>query len=123
MVIAKQHVNAFRETPLAQQLQQHSVAGMAVVGAMSRMCVDACLRARCRRPGRYGDGAARCLRHDGPGFRRQQGAGGPCADDDDDGVSVRPCGGAIYTGVSAASVRQRRACGDGCQWRRPIAAQ
>jgi nicotinamidase-related amidase len=45
VVIAKQHVNAFRETPLAQQLQQHGVSGVAVVGAMSHMCVDACVRA------------------------------------------------------------------------------
>lgn len=45
VVIVKQHVNAFRETPLAQQLQQHGVTDVTIVGAMSHMCVDACVRA------------------------------------------------------------------------------
>ncbi|MCS3808447.1 cysteine hydrolase family protein [Xanthomonas sp. 4461] len=44
-VIVKRHVNAFRETPLAQQLQQHGVTDVVIVGAMSHMCVDACVRA------------------------------------------------------------------------------
>ncbi|WP_115559206.1 cysteine hydrolase family protein [Xanthomonas dyei] len=45
VVIVKQHVNAFRETQLAQQLQQHGVTDVVIVGAMSHMCVDACVRA------------------------------------------------------------------------------
>lgn len=45
MVIVKQHVNASRETPLVQQLQQHGVTDVVIVGAMSHMCVDACVRA------------------------------------------------------------------------------
>ncbi|KTF37207.1 cysteine hydrolase family protein [Xanthomonas vesicatoria] len=45
VVVVKRHVNAFRETLLAQQLQQHGVTDVVIVGAMSHMCVDACVRA------------------------------------------------------------------------------
>ncbi|KHL58404.1 cysteine hydrolase family protein [Xanthomonas cannabis] len=45
VVVVKQHVNAFRETPLAQQLELHGVTDVTIVGAMSHMCVDACVRA------------------------------------------------------------------------------
>lgn len=45
VVIVKQHVNAFRDTSLQQQLQQRGVTQVAIVGAMSHMCVDACVRA------------------------------------------------------------------------------
>jgi nicotinamidase-related amidase len=44
-VIVKNHVNAFRETDLRQQLDAHGIKDLAIVGAMSHMCVDACVRA------------------------------------------------------------------------------
>ncbi|MCC8536604.1 cysteine hydrolase family protein [Xanthomonas axonopodis pv. poinsettiicola] len=44
-VIVKRHVNAFRDTQLHQKLQQHGVTQVTIVGAMSHMCVDACVRA------------------------------------------------------------------------------
>ncbi|APP79237.1 cysteine hydrolase family protein [Xanthomonas hortorum] len=45
VVIVKQHINAFRDTDLQQQLQRNGVDEVVVVGAMSHMCVDACVRA------------------------------------------------------------------------------
>ena len=44
-VIVKNHINAFRETDLKQQLDAHNVEEGIVVGAMSHMCVDAVVRA------------------------------------------------------------------------------
>ncbi|MBE0487260.1 cysteine hydrolase family protein [Marinobacter sp.] len=44
-VIVKNHVNAFRDTDLKQQLEAHGVEEVVIVGAMSHMCVDACVRA------------------------------------------------------------------------------
>ena len=44
-VIVKRHINAFRETDLKQQLDQHGIDDIVVIGAMSHMCVDACVRA------------------------------------------------------------------------------
>ncbi len=44
-VIVKNHINAFRDTDLKQQLDTHSVEEVVIVGAMSHMCVDACVRA------------------------------------------------------------------------------
>ncbi|GGE30480.1 isochorismatase [Halopseudomonas oceani] len=44
-VIVKRHINAFRETDLKQQLDQHGIEEVVVIGAMSHMCVDACVRA------------------------------------------------------------------------------
>lgn len=44
-VIVKNHINAFRETDLKQQLDTHGVEEVVIVGAMSHMCVDACVRA------------------------------------------------------------------------------
>lgn len=44
-VIVKHHINAFRDTDLKQQLDMHGVEEVVIVGAMSHMCVDACVRA------------------------------------------------------------------------------
>ena len=44
-VIIKRHINAFRETDLKHQLDQHGIEEVVVIGAMSHMCVDACVRA------------------------------------------------------------------------------
>lgn len=44
-VIVKNFINAFRETELKQQLDAHGVEEVIIVGAMSHMCVDACVRA------------------------------------------------------------------------------
>ncbi|MCA6968717.1 MULTISPECIES: cysteine hydrolase family protein [Pectobacterium] len=44
-VIVKNYINAFRETDLKQQLDTHGVEEVVIVGAMSHMCVDACVRA------------------------------------------------------------------------------
>ena len=44
-VIVKNHINAFRETDLQQQLEAQGVQEVVIVGAMSHMCVDACVRA------------------------------------------------------------------------------
>jgi nicotinamidase-related amidase len=45
VVIVKNHINAFRDTDLKQQLDAHGVEEVIVVGAMSHMCVDAVVRA------------------------------------------------------------------------------
>lgn len=44
-VIVKNHINSFRDTDLKQQLDAHGVEEVLIVGAMSHMCVDACVRA------------------------------------------------------------------------------
>lgn len=44
-VIVKNYVNSFRETDLKQQLDAHGIKEVVIVGAMSHMCVDACVRA------------------------------------------------------------------------------
>lgn len=44
-VIVKNHINSFRETDLRQQLDARGVEEVIIVGAMSHMCVDACVRA------------------------------------------------------------------------------
>ncbi|HSH87307.1 MAG: cysteine hydrolase family protein [Methylophilus sp.] len=44
-VIVKNHINAFRETDLKQQLDAQGVEEVIVVGAMSHMCIDAVVRA------------------------------------------------------------------------------
>lgn len=44
-VIVKNHVNAFRETDLKRQLDAQGIKDVVIVGAMSHMCVDACVRA------------------------------------------------------------------------------
>ncbi|MDR5902800.1 cysteine hydrolase family protein [Halomonas icarae] len=44
-IIVKNHINAFRGTDLKQQLDAHGVEELVIVGAMSHMCVDACVRA------------------------------------------------------------------------------
>lgn len=44
-VIVKNYVNSFRETDLKQQLDAQGVEEVVIVGAMSHMCVDACVRA------------------------------------------------------------------------------
>jgi nicotinamidase-related amidase len=44
-VIVKNHINAFRDTDLKQQLDTQGVEEVVIVGAMSHMCVDACVRA------------------------------------------------------------------------------
>lgn len=44
-VFVKNHINAFRDTDLKQQLDAHGVGEVVIVGAMSHMCVDACVRA------------------------------------------------------------------------------
>lgn len=44
-VIVKNHINAFRDTDLQQQLKARGVEEVVVVGAMSHMCVDAGVRA------------------------------------------------------------------------------
>ena len=44
-VIVKNHINAFRETDLKQQLDARGVEEVIVVGAMSHMCIDAVVRA------------------------------------------------------------------------------
>ncbi|KGK83065.1 Isochorismatase [Stutzerimonas degradans] len=44
-VVIKNHVNAFRETPLQRLLDEQNVRELVVVGAMSHMCVDAAVRA------------------------------------------------------------------------------
>jgi len=44
-VIVKNHINAFRQTDLKQQLEARGVEEVVVVGAMSHMCVDAVVRA------------------------------------------------------------------------------
>lgn len=44
-VIVKNHINPFRDTELKQQLDAHGVEEVLIVGAMSHMCVDACVRA------------------------------------------------------------------------------
>lgn len=44
-VIVKNHINAFRQTDLKQQLDARGVEEVVVVGAMSHMCVDAVVRA------------------------------------------------------------------------------
>lgn len=44
-VIVKNHINAFRQTDLKQQLDAGGVEEVVVVGAMSHMCIDAVVRA------------------------------------------------------------------------------
>ncbi|WP_434136694.1 cysteine hydrolase family protein [Pseudomonas luteola] len=44
-VIVKNHINSFRDTALQQQLEANGVEEVTIVGAMSHMCVDACVRA------------------------------------------------------------------------------
>lgn len=44
-VIVKNHINAFRDTDLKQQLDEREVEEVVVVGAMSHMCIDAVVRA------------------------------------------------------------------------------
>jgi nicotinamidase-related amidase len=44
-VIVKNHINAFRDTDLKQQLDDQGVEEVIVVGAMSHMCIDAVVRA------------------------------------------------------------------------------
>ncbi|WP_313128646.1 cysteine hydrolase family protein [Pseudescherichia vulneris] len=44
-VIVKKYINAFRDTDLKQQLDAQDVEEVIIVGAMSHMCVDACVRA------------------------------------------------------------------------------
>ena len=44
-VIVKNHINAFRDTDLKQQLDAKGVEEVVVVGAMSHMCIDAVVRA------------------------------------------------------------------------------
>lgn len=44
-VIVKNHINAFRQTDLKQQLDARGIEEVVVVGAMSHMCVDAVVRA------------------------------------------------------------------------------
>lgn len=44
-VIVKHFINAFRETDLKAQLEAKKVEEVVIVGAMSHMCVDACVRA------------------------------------------------------------------------------
>ncbi|MBD8574229.1 cysteine hydrolase [Pseudomonas syringae] len=44
-VIVKHHINAFRDTELAQHLQAQGIESLVVVGAMSHMCIDAIVRA------------------------------------------------------------------------------
>lgn len=44
-VVTKKHPNSFRDTGLKALLDQHGVADVVVVGAMSHMCVDATTRA------------------------------------------------------------------------------
>lgn len=44
-VIVKNFINAFRETDLKAQLDAKGVEEVIIVGAMSHMCVDACVRA------------------------------------------------------------------------------
>lgn len=44
-VIVKNHINAFRDTDLKQQLDAHGVEEVVVIGAMSHMCIDAVVRA------------------------------------------------------------------------------
>jgi nicotinamidase-related amidase len=44
-VIAKKHINAFRETDLKQLLEAADVQEIVVIGAMSHMCIDAVVRA------------------------------------------------------------------------------
>ncbi|PCF94618.1 cysteine hydrolase family protein [Vreelandella nigrificans] len=44
-VIVKNYVNSFRDTDLKQQLDNCGVEEVVVIGAMSHMCVDACVRA------------------------------------------------------------------------------
>jgi nicotinamidase-related amidase len=44
-VIVKHHVNAFRDTDLARQLDARGIDDLVIVGAMSHMCIDACARA------------------------------------------------------------------------------
>ncbi|MFD0912926.1 cysteine hydrolase family protein [Methylophilus luteus] len=45
VVIVKNHINAFRDTDLQQQLDAQGVEEVIVVGAMSHMCIDAVVRA------------------------------------------------------------------------------
>lgn len=44
-VIVKNHINAFRDTDLQQQLDAQGVEEVILVGAMSHMCIDAVVRA------------------------------------------------------------------------------
>ncbi|WP_458047281.1 cysteine hydrolase family protein [Phytobacter sp. AG2a] len=44
-VIVKNFINSFRETDLKAQLDAKGVEEVVIVGAMSHMCVDACVRA------------------------------------------------------------------------------
>lgn len=44
-VILKHFANAFRDTPLKQQLDAQNIKHVIIVGAMSHMCVGACARA------------------------------------------------------------------------------
>lgn len=44
-VIVKNFINSFRETDLRAQLEAKGVEEVIIVGAMSHMCVDACVRA------------------------------------------------------------------------------
>ncbi len=44
-VIVKNFINSFRETDLKAQLDAKGVEEVIIVGAMSHMCVDACVRA------------------------------------------------------------------------------
>jgi nicotinamidase-related amidase len=44
-VVVKRHINSFRETDLKDILDRHGVTELAIVGAMSHMCVDAVTRA------------------------------------------------------------------------------
>ncbi|MCW6015895.1 cysteine hydrolase [Serratia marcescens] len=44
-VIVKNYINSFRSTDLKHQLDTQGVEEVVIVGAMSHMCVDACVRA------------------------------------------------------------------------------
>lgn len=44
-VIVKNHINAFRETDLKQQLDAADIQEVVVIGAMTHMCIDAVVRA------------------------------------------------------------------------------
>lgn len=45
LVIAKEHPNGFRETPLEHELRARGVDSLVVCGMMTSMCVDATVRA------------------------------------------------------------------------------
>lgn len=44
-VVTKHQINAYRDTDLKQRLEALGVSSLVIVGAMSHMCIDACVRA------------------------------------------------------------------------------